>query len=100
MVRRTNKELRTRILASFTDKPMPIREIAKKAKVDWYSTERHLTYLKGRDMVKEVFSHRLLRLFHITELGKQVVEELNKKHSTKKIPYDKKTILRLIKRSI
>jgi len=85
MVRRTNRELRTLILNSFQNQSLPIREIAKRAGIDWYSTERHLTYLKGRDMVKEVFTHKLLRLFEITELGNSIVEELKKKRQDKKI---------------
>jgi predicted transcriptional regulator len=61
---------------------MPIREIAIKSKIDWYSTERHLNYLKGRELVNEVFRHKLLRLFQLTNLGKDVVSGLkNKKNA-------------------
>jgi predicted transcriptional regulator len=82
MVRRTNKELRIRILCSFSNQPRPIREIAHKSKVDWYATERHLNYLKGRELVTEVFRHKLLRLFQLTNLGKDVVSGLkNKKNA-------------------
>lgn len=86
MVRRTNKELRTRILTSFNNQPMPIREIAKKSKIDWYATERHLNYLKGRELVTEVFRHKLLRLFQLTELGKEVIVGLkNKKRGSQDV---------------
>ena len=93
MFRRSNRKLRILILTSFQNQTLPIREISNRAGIDWYSTERHLTYLKGRDIVKEVFRHRLLRLFELTELGEDIVKAI-KQHSKDK------AIQKIIKRSL
>jgi predicted transcriptional regulator len=97
MQRRTNRIIRSLILKIVNSNPQPIREIAKKSGIDWYSTERHLTYLKGRGIVKEVFTHRLLRLFQLTELGIQVVSELQ---NSKKEINGRIEIQKIIKRYI
>lgn len=99
MVRRTHKEIRIRILSSLSDEPLPIRVIAQKSKVDWYSTERHLNYLKGREVVTEVFRHKLLRLFTLTPFGQQIAMELKKRPSIKN-QSDKQQLVKIINRII
>ena len=66
------------ILKSFGNNVLSIREISTKTGIDWYTVERQLTVMKGRELVEEVFTHRMLRLFRITELGKKVMKKLSK----------------------
>ena len=73
MARRTHKILRRIILSHITYQPISINELSDKTKIDWYTVERQLNYLKGRELVAEAFRHRQLRLFKITELGKDVL---------------------------
>ena len=80
--RRTHKELRKKILTSVVKSPidLSIKQISDKTGIDWYTVERQLTFMKGLELVSETFRHRLLRLFKVTELGKQI---LNKNKTSK-----------------
>jgi predicted transcriptional regulator len=77
MSRRKNKEIRDLILKSFKAMPKSIHELAISANINWRTTELHLNYLKGRELVKEVFTHRKLRIFEITKQGKEFLERGN-----------------------
>ena len=72
MERRTNHELRNRILARIKG-AMSIYEIAQAACINWRTTELHLNYLKGRGLVAEVFTHKHLRIFERVK-GKKMVK--------------------------
>lgn len=85
-MRRTHAEIRWLILSHLSDEPLAIREIALASGTDWYTTERHLNYMKGRGLVEEVFRHKLLRLFRITTLGKELLFVIqNKKESKNRV---------------
>ena len=73
MHRRTNKDIRTSILSSLSS-AKSINEIASAAAINWHTTELHLNYLKGRELVKEIFHHHKLRIFELTEKGKKSVK--------------------------
>jgi predicted transcriptional regulator len=85
--RRTLKEIRKRILGSVHTGSQSIREISRTAGVDWYTVERQLTYLKGLGLVREVFRHKLLRLFTLTELGEEAAGHLGAQRSGKDKPH-------------
>lgn len=76
MARRRQADIRKALLLAFTEQALSIRQISEKSAVDWYTTERQLNQLKGRELVEEVFSHRLLRLFRLTQQGRDVVTAL------------------------
>ncbi len=63
------------ILASLSKRPLTINEISESSGINWNTTSRQLILLKGHDCVKEIFSHKRLRLFEITEKGKTVIEK-------------------------
>ena len=73
--RRTHKTIRLLILKSLKNKRKSIHEISIAAGVNWRTTELHLTFLKGKEFVAEVFKHHQLRIFELTPLG---VKELKK----------------------
>lgn len=74
--RRTHKKIRFLILYSLKYEKKSIHEISIKAGVNWRTTELHLTFLKGKEYVSEVFRHHQLRIFEITKLGlKQLKKE-------------------------
>jgi predicted transcriptional regulator len=76
MPRRRQAVIRKELILAFSDQALSIRQVSEKAGVDWYTAERQLAQLKGRDLVEEVFSHRLLRLFRLTQLGKETASAL------------------------
>ena len=105
MVRRTNRELRLSILEllkKLNQHTVSIRQISEKTGIDWYTVERHLNYLKGRDLVREVFRHRMLRLFQISDLGKDVMQSMEQKRKSKKITLEreKERIISIIRKNI
>jgi len=67
--RRTHRQIRFLILTALKNKNKSIHEISRIAKVNWRTTELHLTFLKGKEFVTEVFRHHQLRVFGITKLG-------------------------------
>ena len=73
--KRRFKELQKSILTSLRNSTLTINEISSKSSVNWNSTAHQLILLKGRDYVKEIFSHKRLRIFEITEKGKELLDE-------------------------
>ena len=68
-------QLQKAILKSLKNQNLTINEISAKSKVSWNSTSHQLILLKGHEYVKEVFRHRRLRIFEITEKGKEFLNE-------------------------
>ncbi|MBD3163852.1 hypothetical protein GF323_01520 [Candidatus Woesearchaeota archaeon] len=68
-------ELQKLILKSLRKGPLTINEISSKSGINWNSTNHQLVLLKGNDYAKEIFRHKRLRLFRITERGKKVISK-------------------------
>ena len=68
-------QLQKLILKSLKNQNLTINEISAKSKVNWNSTAHQLILLKGHEYVKEVFRHKRLRIFEITERGKSFLNE-------------------------
>ena len=71
--KRRFNELQKLILRSLKKKPLTINEISGKAGINWNSTSHQLILLKGNEYVREIFSHRRLRVFEITEKGRKKI---------------------------
>lgn len=74
-MKRTYDKIRKSILSAIDGPQKTINEIAKNSKVNWKTVQRHLTYFKGMGSIEETFSSPYVRIFQITEKGK---EELKK----------------------
>jgi predicted transcriptional regulator len=72
--KRTFATLQFTLLTTLKKGPMSVHDIAKKSGINWNTTKRQLIHLKGQDLVREVFSHPRLRIYEITEKGKQVAD--------------------------
>jgi len=83
--RRTHADIRKSIVLGMTDSAISINKLAISSKVDWYSTERHLNYLKGRGIVEEVVSYQTLRLVVLTKIGSRLKSVLKNESNEKKI---------------
>ncbi len=69
--KRTHKAIQGQLLRTLAREQLSIHDLASRAGVNWSTTQRQLIILKGKDLVREVFSHPRLRLFEITPKGKE-----------------------------
>lgn len=76
--KRTFYELRNEIVITLAKGRMTINQIALDSGINWKTVEKHLTYLIGKKLVEEIFSSEYIRVFELTEKGKEGVEELRK----------------------
>ena len=72
--RKTFGRIRYIILSAFKDKQLTAYEISKITGIYWPTVRNHLIYLKGTDMIKEVFRHNRLKVFGLTEEGKNYLK--------------------------
>lgn len=86
--KRTFYEIRDIILQTLSTGQKTINQISHDTKIGWKTVENHLVYLVGKRLVKEVFSSDYVRIFELSDDGK---EYLLKKYP-KIIVRDKKII--------
>ncbi len=72
--KRTFAALRNLILLAMEGQKKTINQISNDSGVNWKTVEKHLTYLIGKRLVEEVFSSEYVRIFNLTEQGKDYVE--------------------------
>jgi predicted transcriptional regulator len=75
--KRSFGEIRQEILSSLSKEKETINTISKKANTNWRTAENHLTYLSGRGLVNEAFSSEYVRIFEITDEGKEFLKKKN-----------------------
>lgn len=76
--KRTFIEIRKLILLNLAGGKLTINQLANKTGINWKTVEKHLTYLIGKKYVDEIFSSEYVRIFELTELGKNVASEIQK----------------------
>jgi|SRR3989344_2689139 len=86
--KRTFKQIRNRILLSLDKGRMTINQIGHSSSINWKTVEKHLTYLIGKKHVEEIFSSEYVRIFELTDRGKQSVERLKNEEVSKIIRMD------------
>jgi len=75
--KRTFHEIRELLLLSLAIGKKAINQLASAAGVNWRTTENHLTYLLGRGMVVEVFTSDYVRIFELSEKGKEYIAQMH-----------------------
>ena len=55
---------------------MTINQVSTASNINWKTVEGHLTYLCGKGMVTEVFKSEYIRIFKITDLGKEYLKKI------------------------
>ncbi len=73
--KRTFLFLRGCILKSLSTGTKTINQIAKENSINWKTVESHLTYLMGKGYAREIFSSQYVRIFEITDSGRNRFEE-------------------------
>lgn len=76
MSKRTFEEIRNAMVIELAKGRSTINDLAKKAGINWKTTQNHLVYLVGMGLATEVFNSEYVRIFEITEKGKTHAEKL------------------------
>lgn len=71
--KRTFKDIRKEILLCMSKGQMTVNEIAICAKINWKTVSNHLIHLTGRGLVKEVLNSAYVRIYELTEEGKEFI---------------------------
>lgn len=74
-LKRTFIIIRNLILLSLASGQKTINHISDETDVNWKTVERHLTYLIGKGWVREAFSSAYVRIFELTERGKEYLRK-------------------------
>jgi predicted transcriptional regulator len=77
--RRTYSELRASILYHLLSGQKTINQLALKTDINWRTVELHLTYLCGRNLCQEVLSSKYVRIFAITDEGRDMLARFKHK---------------------
>ncbi len=72
-MKKTYEEIRRNVLLSLFNGKKTINEISRDSGVNWKTVQRHLTYLKGIELVSEVFSSPYVRIFDLTEKAREKI---------------------------
>ena len=70
-VKRGYSELRYLILNSLKNGEKSLNELSRISGINWKTCDNHLIWLIGMEWVEEVFSSRYVRIFKISEKGKE-----------------------------
>ena len=73
-IRRPYEVIRGLILVSLGYGSKTINQIANDTNINWRTVELHLTYLVGRGLAREIFSSEYVRIFELTENGKDAAK--------------------------
>ncbi len=90
--KRTFKDLRKEILLCMANGQMTVNEVSISAKINWRTINNHLIYLTGRGLVREVLNSAYVRIYELTEEGKNFL--LTNVSSKIKIGDEKKYVVK------
>lgn len=75
--KRKFSDLRDIILKNLNDEKKTVNQISSETGINWKTVDNHLIYLVGKGMAQVVFSSPYVKIFEITEHGKEYVNHLN-----------------------
>lgn len=81
--KRTFTVLRERLLVVLNQKRKTINQIANDSGINWKTVEKHLTYFVGKGLVEEVFSSEYVRIFELTQKGKELAKTIEEREMRK-----------------
>jgi len=73
-IKRRFRDIRELILKSLYSKRKTVNQISSDTKINWKTVDNHLIYLIGRGLVEIVFSSPYVKIFELTEVGKDYLE--------------------------
>ena len=72
MNKRKFGEIRGKLFKSLVPGQRTLNDLAKRSGVNWKTTDRHITYLIGKGLVREVLSTPYVRIYELSDKGKAV----------------------------
>lgn len=76
-MKRGFKEIRDLLLLELSGTRKTINQLSQDSGINWKTTQHHLVYLIGKQMVKEVFSSPYVRIFELTDNGEEYATVIN-----------------------
>lgn len=76
-------ELRDIILKGLKKDKKTVNQISQETGINWKTVDNHLIFLVGKGMVSIVYSSPYVKIFEISESGKEYLEVKNSKRSKK-----------------
>lgn len=73
-IKRRFCDIRHLILKSLYSKRKAVNQISSDTKINWKTVDNHLIYLIGRGLVEIVFSSPYVKIFELTQTGKDYLE--------------------------
>lgn len=83
--KRTFSVIRDLILLTVNSDKKTINQISSESGINWRTVEKHLTFMIGKKLVTEIFSSEYVRIFELTQNGKNLVEEIKKDRGNKNL---------------
>ena len=72
--KRTFVEIRSTILFALAHGHTTVNKISTQTGLTWKTVDNHLIYLIGRGYVKEVFASPYVKIYELSERGKESIE--------------------------
>ncbi len=83
--KRTFSDIRDLILVNLYNSKKTVNQISTETKINWKTVDNHLIYLVGKGMAQVVFSSPYVKIFELTELGKEYLEHLKGEKKEKEV---------------
>ena len=81
--KRTFNVIRDIIVLTIGDEKKTINQISTDSGVNWRTVEKHLTFLIGKKLVSEIFSSEYVRIFELTNNGREHAGIIKKENRDK-----------------
>ncbi len=79
-VKRTFDKIRTNMLICLSKGQKTLNQISKETGINWKTVDNHIVYLVGRGLVTEVFKSSYVRIYELSDEGKEfLIEKFRKK---------------------
>lgn len=72
--RRSFDGIRIEILSVLAMGRLTVNEISRRTEINWKTVDNHLVYLCGRGWAQKVFDSPSIKIFELTEDGKERIE--------------------------
>jgi predicted transcriptional regulator len=76
-IKRRFSDIRDLILKNLYTGRKTVNQISSETGINWKTVDNHLIYLVGKGMAQVVFSSQYVKIFELTEMGKEYIEKLN-----------------------
>ena len=75
-IKRRFSDIRDLILKNLYTGRKTVNQISSETGINWKTVDNHLIYLVGKGMAQVVFSSPYVKIFELTDLGKEYIEKL------------------------